>query len=219
VGGIPSILSFEGDVILFVYLFAFMRFFTVLSALDTGSSFSGMGASREVTFSALTEVALLLGLASIAKQTHITSISTMFPVISTAFLHHYSPTVLLVALSFLLVLLTENCRIPIDDPNTHLELTMIHEVMILDYSGPNLGFIFYTSALKLWAFSLLLVNMAMPLHAGHFFWDSIIEIALIFILAIVIGIIESSMARLRLLSVPELLFGAIGLSILALILV
>ena len=140
-GGLPAAISFNGDLILFVYLFGLMRFFTVISALDTGSSFEGMGASREVTFSALSEPALLIGLAAIAKCTGYISLTQMFSSVVPGLWLHSGPALVLVGVALLIVFLAENCRIPVDDPNTHLELTMIHEVMVLDHGGPDFGFI------------------------------------------------------------------------------
>src|SRR5262249_25388796 len=156
-GGVPALLSFPGDVVLFAYLLGLARFFTVLAALDTGSSFEGMGASREVTFSALAEPALFLGLATIARHTDTLSLSGMFGVTTGASWHHTGPALALVAAAFIVIFLAENARIPVDDPTTHLELTMIHEVMVLDHSGPDFAFILYSSALKLWLLGTLLV--------------------------------------------------------------
>jgi formate hydrogenlyase subunit 4 len=117
------------------------------------------------------------------------------------------------------VFLTENARIPVDDPNTHLELTMIHEVMVLDHSGPDLAFISYGSALKLWALGALLVGILLLPPPANSYIDAVMRIAGMFALAIVVGVIESTMARLRLIYVPQLLAGAGVLSVLALLLV
>jgi formate hydrogenlyase subunit 4 len=218
-GGLPSVISFEGDLILLAYLFGLWRFFTVLMAMDTGSSFEGMGASREVTFSALSEPAMLIGLAAIAKYTGYISLSQMFSSLNLSVWLNAGPAFVLVGFAFLIVFLTENSRIPIDDPNTHLELTMIHEVMILDHSGPDLAMILYAAAIKMWLLGAILIAIVVPIHTGNVFLD--ISAAMIFmaILAVLVGIIESSMARLRLLHVPYLLIGAVTLSILALVLI
>lgn len=217
-GSLPSIISFKGDLILFAYLFGLSRFFTVAMALDTGSSFEGMGASREVTFSALSEPALLIGLAAVAKYTGYASFSDMFSSLHISWLNT-GPVLLLVGFAVLIVFLTENCRIPIDDPNTHLELTMIHEVMILDHSGPDLGLILYTAALKMWLLGSLLINIVVPVHSGNIALDVSAAILSMFLLSVLVGVIESTMARLRLLYVPQLLIGAATLSTLALALV
>nr|MBP7430873.1 NADH-quinone oxidoreductase subunit H [Candidatus Hydrogenedentota bacterium] len=120
-GGVRSAIAFPCDLILFAYLFGVMRFVTVLAALDTGSSFEGMGASREVAFSALAEPALLVGLAAVARLTGSCSLSDMFQGLSLGTYLHAGPVLVLVGGALLIVFLTENARIPVDDPNTHLE--------------------------------------------------------------------------------------------------
>ena len=216
-GPLPAPLGFEGDLIFFAGLLALMRFFTVIAALDTGSSFEGMGASREVQFSALAEPALLLGLAVVGRVTGDLSLSGMFESISAATWGKAGPTLALVAAAFLVILLAENARIPVDDPNTHLELTMIHEVMVLDHSGPDLAYIFYGAALKLWVLGALAVGL-LP-HTGVPFVDGAIALVALLLLAVAIGVIESTFARLRLTRVPQFLAGAGVLSLLALLLV
>ena len=118
----------------------------------------------------------------------------------------------------MVVLLAENSRVPVDDPNTHLELTMIHEVMVLDHGGPDLAFILYAASLKLWVFASLLVGLVLPLRTGHAWLDFGAALAGVFAVAVAVGVVESSMARLRLLRVPQLLVGAGALVALALIL-
>jgi formate hydrogenlyase subunit 4 len=126
----------------------------------------------------------------------------------------------LVGAALFVLYLAENARIPVDDPKTHLELTMIHEVMVLDHSGPDLAFIQYGSALKLWLLGALFIGVASPNLTGSGIWiRELFAIAGIVVLSIVVGIVESSMARLRLLKVPQLLVGAGALSMLAAILV
>jgi formate hydrogenlyase subunit 4 len=217
-GGMPAAISFKGDLILFIYLFGLMRFFTVISAMDTGSSFEGMGASREVTFSALSEPALLIGLAAIAKCTGYISLTQMFSSVVPGLWLSSGPAIVLVGCALLIVFLAENCRIPVDDPNTHLELTMIHEVMVLDHGGPDLGFILYSAALKMWLLGQVLVGITVPVHTGNIWLDTSAAMGAMLMLAVLVGIIESSMARLRLLHVPQLLIGATTLSVLALVL-
>jgi formate hydrogenlyase subunit 4 len=118
-----------------------------------------------------------------------------------------------------ITLLAENCRIPFDDPNTHLELTMIHEVMVLDHSGPAFGIILYAAALKLFVLGALFVNIALPYATGNSLVDWGIFLAAMLGLAIAIGVVESVMARLRLVRVPQLLVGATILSAFAMLLV
>ena len=216
-GTVPAPLAFPGDLILFAGLLALMRFFTVTAALDTGSAFEGMGASREVQFAALAEPALLLALATLARITGSLSLSGILPRISAGEWRVAGPTLGLVMAALLVVFLAENARIPVDDPNTHLELTMIHEVMVLDHGGPDFAFILYGAALKLWVLGALLVGV-LP-HTGDPWLDGAKTVGLLLALAIVTGVIESTMARLRLTHVPHFLAGAGVLSLLALLLV
>ncbi|HEU5118381.1 MAG TPA: NADH-quinone oxidoreductase subunit H [Isosphaeraceae bacterium] len=218
-GNCPAPLRFEGDLVLLAYLLGLARLFTVLAALDTGSAFEGMGASREVLFSALAEPALLLGLAALAENTQVFSLSNMHSALTFGLWTTRGLTLALVAVALLVVLLTECSRLPIDDPNTHLELTMIHEVMVLDHSGPDLAFIEYASALKMWLLGSLAVGVLVPVRTAIWPLDLIAALAGMLVLAILVGIVESSMARLRLVRVPQLLVGAAMLSALALVLV
>lgn len=219
-GSIPALFSFPGDLVLWAYAFGLMRFFTVLAALDTGSAFEGMGASREVQFSALAEVALLVGLVAVAARTRSVSLSLLCQNAWSMGNPLESATVMaLVSASFLVVFLTENARIPVDDPNTHLELTMIHEVMILDHGGVDLALIEYAAALKFWVTGSLLVSMALPVRFAGGLSNLAAGIAGLLILSVIVGVIESSMARLRLIRVPQLLVTACVLSFLAMMVV
>ena len=216
--GFPALVSFPGDFVVLTALLALMRFVTVSAALDTGSSFEGMGASRDVQFSALAEPALLVSFAVLARQTSALSMSDMFGQVSAIFWHQAAPSFILVLAALFIVFLAENARIPFDDPNTHLELTMVHEVMVLDHGGPDLGFILYGSALKMWILGALIVNIVIPIHAVSAWPDILLFIMGMLLLAVAVGVVESVMARLRLLQVPQLLVGAVGLAILALML-
>lgn len=214
-----ALLAFPGDLVLLAYWLGVMRFFTVLAALDTGSAFEGMGASREVQFSALAEPALLLGLAALVGQTHCLSLSDIFNKITPASFLTAGPALFLVAGAILVVFLAENARVPVDDPNTHLELTMIHEVMILDHTGVDLGMMLYGASLKMWVLGSLLMGVLLPVRTGWCVLDLAIDIAGMFVLAVVTGVIESTVARLRLPRVPQLLVAATVMSALALLLV
>jgi formate hydrogenlyase subunit 4 len=216
-GNFPALIAFPADFLLFAGLLGLMRFFTVVAALDTGSSFEGMGASREVFFSALTEPALFVVLATLARQTGQLSLSTMFEPVSGADWLRAGPVLALVVIALMIVLLAENARIPVDDPNTHLELTMIHEVMVLDHGGPDFAFILYSAALKLWLFAALVVGIVLP-ATDNAWLNLLLALGGMFGLAVVIGVIESVMARLRLLVVPQLLVGAGAVATVALIL-
>ena len=206
-GNFPALIAFPMDFLLFAGLFGLMRFFTVAAALDTGSSFEGMGASREVFFSALAEPALLVALATLAQQSHSLSLSAMMGSVSGAHWFQSGPVLALVVIALMIVLLAENARIPVDDPNTHLELTMIHEVMVLDHSGPDFAFILYSAALKLWLFAALIVGMVLP-DTGNLWLNLLLAGGGVLVVAVIVGVIESVMARLRLVIVPQLLVGA-----------
>lgn len=229
-GGTASPLGFGGDFLLAAYLLGMGRFALVLAALDTGSSFEGMGASREAAFSALAEPVLFLAFLVLTSLSldlgrhtgqgmdlaAAFSLSAMFGGQAAGAWLAGRAELLLVPAVFFVLLLVENCRIPVDDPNTHLELTMIHEVMVLDHSGPNLAMIIYGAALKLWFFAALtagLLTPPLPLwqRAG-------LCLLMILALAAAVGVVESVMARLRLTRVPHLLGGAAALASLALIL-
>jgi formate hydrogenlyase subunit 4 len=216
-GNFPALISFPGDFLLFAGLLALMRFFTVVAALDTGSSFEGMGASREVFFSALTEPALLVVLVTLARQTGQLSLTAMFSPVSGAHWLHAGPVLALVLVALMIVLLAENARIPVDDPNTHLELTMIHEVMVLDHGGPDFAFILYSAALKLWLFAALVVGIVLPATPNAWL-NLLLATGGMFVIAVIVGVIESIMARLRLVIVPQLLVGAGALAAVAFLL-
>jgi formate hydrogenlyase subunit 4 len=211
--------SFEGDLILLAYLLGLGRFFTAAAALDTGSAFEGMGAAREVTFACLAEPAFFLGLLVLAKMTDSLQLATM---LGSDLGPHWPTTgapLALVLLSWSIVLLAENSRIPFDDPNTHLELTMIHEVMVLDHSGPALGMILYGAALKLFVFGALVVRLALPVETGLLWLDWPIFVGSMLVMAVLVGVVESTMARLRLTHIPLLLVAACVLSAFGLVLI
>ncbi len=216
-GGAPALLRFEGDFVLLAYLLGVARFATVLAALDTGSAFEGMGAAREVTFSALAEPALFLCLLTLSRATGAVSLSGMLgPGLASAW-GRAGPALLLAVIAFFVVALAENARIPVDDPNTHLELTMIHEVMVLDHSGPDFALILYGAALKLFLFGALFARVALPVPAPG--WPSLAAfLAAMAGFAVLVGVVESVMARLRMGRVPQLLVGASVLSAFGLVL-
>ena len=216
--GTPAPIAFAGDLILLAYLFGLARFFTVAAALDTGSAFEGMGGAREVTFACLAEPALLLGLMVLAAGAGSTSLSEMLGKQLAGEWSAAGASLVLVLVSFFIVLLAENSRIPFDDPNTHLELTMIHEVMVLDHSGPALAMILYGAALKLFVLGMIIVRVALPFDTGNALFNLAIAAGGMLALAVVIGIVESVMARLRLTQVPSLLVGACILSSLGIVL-
>jgi len=214
--GRPSFLAFDGDFIFIIYLLGLARFVTVLAALDTGSAFEGMGASREMQFAVFAEPAFFLGLAALARVTGQTSLAGMFGALTGDIWRSAAPVLALLTASFFIVLLCENSRVPADDPNTHLELTMIHEAMILDHSGPDLAYILYGASLKLWIFSSLIACMLLP-RSGSWAYDCGLYVLLILAVAAAVGVTESVIARLRLIKVPYMLITAFAFSALALI--
>ena len=216
-GGVPAVASFPGDFLVMAGLLALSRFTLILAALDTGSAFEGMGAAREGLFSAMAEPVLLFCLMVLAYESREHTLSLMLGGLPSAVWLAQWPMYLLLAIALFFLLLTENCRIPVDDPNTHLELTMIHEVMILDHSGPDLALLEYAAALKLWLFSLLIVGVTLPRAQGLLFTeppmagaaalalDAGFALAMVFVIAVLVGCVESAMARLRLERVPQVL--------------
>jgi len=202
-------LAFRGDAILFVYLLAVARFCTALAALDTGSAFEGMGAAREVSYAVLAEVAVITGLVALAVESGSLSLSTMLTPSPGA-------GVALLGAGLFIVLLAENCRVPFDDPNTHLELTMVHEVMVLDHSGPPLAAVLHGASLKLLIFRCCWRRRfclgAMPA------WAAAAALAgAVLAIAIGVGLVESFLARFAFRRVPLLLTTAFLLCLFALL--
>jgi formate hydrogenlyase subunit 4 len=203
---------------LFAYLLGLGRFFMSAASLDTGSSFEGMGTARELTFACLAEPALFFGLLVTAKLSKSLTLTDM---LGDSLQDHWGDggaSLVLVLVSWFIVLLVENSRIPFDDPNTHLELTMIHEVMVLDHSGPSLGVIFYAAAMKLLIFAALIVRIVMPRHFESFWFGWVIFLAMTILVAVAIGVVESIMARLRMMENFKLLATACVLSAFGIIL-
>ncbi len=214
-GGV-QLFSFNADFILFAYVLATGKFFTIIGAMDTGSSFEGMGASREATFSALVEPAFFLIIGSLAFAGKASTFGSLFriagmdPAMS-------SVIIALCAIALFIMLLTEGSRVPVDDPNTHLELTMIHEVMVLDNSGPDFGLILYSAGLKMVIIGSLIANIILPTMQPAAAIGAFIGVHIV--IAVIIGTIESLMARLRMSHVPQFIFfmSSIALIIFAII--
>jgi len=206
--GASGIVSFTGDFIVFAYLLGLGRFATAVAALDTGSSFEGMGASREMAFSALVEPVLFLVLATLALETQSISFAPAFATLGYASWSSHGAALLLAALALFVVLLAESSRVPIDDPATHLELTMIHEVMVLDHGGVDFGIILYGGAVKMFVIGAVLIQLLRPFPLRPPLpgaaWVAAGELAI----GILVGVVESSMARLRLPRVPQFLIAA-----------
>ncbi|MGJ7027107.1 formate hydrogenlyase subunit 4 [Petrimonas sulfuriphila] len=207
----PGVISFSGDFVMFAYLLALGKFLIIVSALDTGSSFEGMGASREALFAMLAEPAFFILMGSFALFTGHTSFSSIFNALDFG---SYISYMLGGLATFVLVMIAmiENSRMPFDDPKTHLELTMIHEVMVLDNSGFDLGVITFTTNLKFAMYGAIISNFfigALPL---------ILSIPLFmliqFCFAVTVGVIESFIARYRMSHNPEFIFILTSLSLL-----
>jgi formate hydrogenlyase subunit 4 len=215
--GRSATLRFAGDAIAFAYLFALGRFGLVLAALDTGSSFEGMGASREVTFASLGEVGLFIALAALGLEAHNFSLTHMLGQANVRATAVVAPASFMLGVSLFALTLAECSRVPVDDPATHLELTMVHEVMVLDHSGPDLALVLYASALKLSVFAALIMGVLPIPHSTGWIGIAWLGGALAG-LGVGVGIVESMMARLRLPRVPLFLAGSAALALFGLIL-
>ena len=202
-----------GDAFTFIYLLALGRFFLVLASLDAGSAFGGMGGAREMFIAILVEPALLLSMMTIAFKAQSTNLGLMVSVVESSSL---SLAYVFAAIAFFIVLLAETGRIPVDNPDTHLELTMIHEGMILEYSGRKLSLILWASAVKQLLMILLFVLLFLPgnVLGGNTFSNTVLKVLLV---AISIGIAETSTNKLRLFKVPSFLAVSCILSLLALV--
>ena len=218
-GNHQSPIAFNGDMILFVYLLVLGRFFTTIAALDTGSSFQGMGASREVTFSCLAEPVVFIALMTLSRLSGSLSLSGILTHSSTSLWKTSGAALILLAGGLFIVLLAENSRIPFDDPATHLELTMIHEVMVLDHSGPAFSMVLYGAAVKLYILGAFFLQVLLPFRVADSLLAWLVFIASMFFLAGMIGVVESIMARLSLQRVPQMLLSACILSAFAMLLV
>ena len=194
VADLEPMLSFHGDIILVAYLLALSRVAIILAALDTGSSFEGMGAAREALYGALVEPALMMGMATLALFCGYSSFADIFATAQEMSLN-ITVVMLLVAYVFVVIMIIESGRVPVDDPKTHLELTMIHEVMCLDYSGVDMAFIHIAGWLKNAIFAVIAANAIAV--AVSFHWWFAVPMAII-ITGVSIGVVESLRARNKL---------------------
>ncbi|WP_448871187.1 respiratory chain complex I subunit 1 family protein [Desulfobulbus propionicus] len=217
--GIKPLLGFSGDVILVFYLLGLGRFLTILAALDTASPFEGMGAAREAFFSTLAELATFVVLIVFFRMNGSFSLEGYFSgpqaiAVSGA----QGALLLLVLVALFMILLAENSRIPVDDPATHLELTMIHEVMILDHSGPDLALIELGAMYKLLFYAAWVASLIKPVTLAAPVADILFFYGLVALVYLAIGIIESMTARLKMPMVPKFLLTSFALAFLAIIL-
>ncbi|HOG94580.1 MAG TPA: NADH-quinone oxidoreductase subunit H, partial [Opitutaceae bacterium] len=209
-GPAGALLSFRGDALLVIYLLALARFGTAWAAMETGSAFEGMGTAREVSYAVLAEAAIITAMLTLSVHAQsITLVEMLTPASGVG--------AVLLGAGLFTVLLVENCRVPFDDPNTHLELTMIHEAMILDHSGPPLAAILHGASVKLLLFAVLLTESVVPL--GHFSGPVACAVLALGVLTVTVGVglVESLLARLAFRRVPLLLTTAILLCLFALL--
>jgi formate hydrogenlyase subunit 4 len=213
-----AIISFEGDFVFFAYLLAFGKFFAILGALDTGSSFEGMGANREAFFSMLVEPAFFILLATFAMFTGYTSFSNIF---NHFFLTGNNYVLIYSIIGFYLfvqIAMVENSRLPVDDPKTHLELTMIHEVMILDNSGFDKALIHIGSYLKFAIYGSLMYNVIVPAR-WNLFLQGALFLVVQMVFAMIIGLIESFRARNKMNKNPKFILSLSAIAWIAFIII
>ena len=216
IAGQQPVFSFNGDVIFVLYLLGLGRFLTITAAMDTASPFEGMGAAREAYFPIICEATMFMILILFYMLTGDLCFVAYFSGGQPLGLWQVAGSPLLfVVIAFFIILLTENSRVPVDDPATHLELTMIHEVMVLDHSGPDLGLIELGSFCKLFFYSTIVAALILPFKLDHFAANiGLFTIALI-IVYMAVGVMESVMARYRMDRVPKFILTSFALAFFA----
>lgn len=220
IAGFQPIFSFQGDVIFLLYLFGLSRFFTILAGLDTASPFEGMGTAREAYFAILAELTLFTVLILFYLVSNKLSFSAYFGKLESAALWQaIGAPLFLVILALYIVMLTENCRVPVDDPVTHLELTMIHEVMILDHSGPDLAFLELGAQLKLIFYASLMACLIFPIQLGSMLANTVAFFLVLVGIYGVIGITESVIARYKMTKTPKFILFSFALALFATIVI
>ena len=216
VAGQKPLLSFNGDVIFVLYLLGLGRFFTISAALDTASPFEGMGAAREAYFPIICEATLFMILILFYLLTGNLQFSAFFMQgQSQALWQHAESPLLFVVFAFFIILLTENSRVPVDDPATHLELTMIHEVMVLDHSGPDFSLIELGSFCKLFFYASIIAILMTPFDLGHPVLNLGLYFTALLVVYIAVGVTESVMARYRMDRVPKFVLTSFALAFFA----
>jgi len=214
--GIASFFGFDADFVFFAYLIALGKFLFILNALDTGSSFEGMGANREALYSLLAEPAFFILFGTLALLTGNTSMQGIFTNLQ---FDGASTYIIIIIAIYLLVQIAmiENSRMPVDDPKTHLELTMIHEVMILDHSGVDLALIQIGTTLKFAMYGILIANCTIPVDIG-FGWQFLLFVGIQIGFAVLIGIMESFRARKKLAKNPQFIVTLSSIALIAFVL-
>lgn len=221
---IPDQQYWFGNVILFLYILALARFFMALAGLDAGSTFGGMGSSREMTLSSLLEPVTITIFAALAFAYKTTNFFDIFRTISYSPIMTINPSLMLLAISLFIIIIAETARVPVDNPETHLELTMIHEAMILEQSGRNLALMELSSAIKQLLLFGVVINIFFPWGIALSFSFSAITFSMgVFLvksilLAVFIGLFESYFAKLRFFRLPNMFAIAFFLAILTIIL-
>lgn len=217
--GMPPVLSFHGDIVVLLYLLGLGRFFTIAAALDTGSPFEGMGAAREAFFATLAEASVFVILILFYRLNGSLSLAGYFTgaqAISMA--GPQGALLILAAIALFMILLVENCRVPVDDPATHLELTMIHEVMILDHSGPDLALIELGAFYKLFFYASFIACLLKPAIVPNPELGVAMFSGLLLLVYAAVGIMESITARLKMELVPKFILTSFALGFFAIIL-
>jgi formate hydrogenlyase subunit 4 len=215
-------LAFAGNIILLVYLFMLGTFFLALAGLDAGSAFGGMGASREVAVAALAEPTIIVAVFALALRADTIDLGRIVERFGREPWLAANPAHLLAFAAFFIVMLAETGRLPVDNPATHLELTMIHEAMVLEYSGRYLALVEWAAAMKLFLFMTLLANLFVPWGLASSAGPGSILLGLtalggkLAVLTAAVAVLETSVAKLRLFRVPELLAGSFALAFLSL---
>jgi formate hydrogenlyase subunit 4 len=215
-GSSSALLSFRGDFLVFMYLLAFAKAIMVMAAMEVGSSFEGMGASREISFTAFLEPAFFLTIGSLVYAGGFDSMGNLFYHHTVLITNQWSVIIaVMTSLALFIMLLVEGARVPFDDPNTHLELTMIHEVMVLDTSGVNLALIYYATALKIQIYASLISYFLIPEGQGTVI-ITFIYLSVSACIAILTGLTESLMPRYRMNRNLELVIIPLSVSLLVL---
>ena len=198
------LINIQAGIIIFAYVLGLGKFFSLISAMDTGSSFEGMGASREACFTTIVEPAFFMIIASIMALTGNFTFTSLKGILENAGSYGILITIFAVVALFLMILI-EGSRVPVDDPTTHLELTMIHEVMILDNSGSDLALLTWGNSIKMLLISSLIANILIPAHFSELV-STALYLFIIFAISVIIGTVESGMARIRMSHVFEFVF-------------
>ncbi|MCB2148897.1 MAG: NADH-quinone oxidoreductase subunit H [Deltaproteobacteria bacterium] len=216
IAGHAPVFSFNGDVIFILYLLGLARFFTIAAAMDTASPFEGMGAAREAYFPIICEASMFMILILFYRLTGDLSFAAYFSGSQPFGLWQTAGSpILFVVIAFFIILLTENARVPVDDPATHLELTMIHEVMVLDHSGPDFGFIEMGAFLKMFFYASIVARLILPFELGNPALNLALFSLGVLIVYLAVGVMESILARYRMDRVPKFVLTSFALAFFA----